>query len=265
MGTILKSAYASNLLLAVVVLLLATMFILGDLSADSVNVASTNDPAFNGMITDHGPSSDDVNANRDESFGMDVEVKDSYTVSLATLSEETKRLLEAVSRGSVYVFDVEGIEDSVISVWLEQFEKGEKLPNLFGPTSSRFFETEDKVQVIFDYHYQSNYNDDEDQEVLSLTTAIMIDGSMSKGYTEIPLTKTEMKSWSSLNEKREVPRNQPVSVMMILEKNASQMSVLTHWPEQYDLTGTLPEELAEFDRVIFFRIMIEDSGASAKW
>lgn len=52
-------------------------------------------------------------------------VKDEYSVSPAELSDETKKMIKAVSRGDVFVFDIERMPGTDLSLWVEEYEQGE--------------------------------------------------------------------------------------------------------------------------------------------
>lgn len=116
------------------------------------------------------------------------------------------------------------------------------------------------MRVIFKYEYAGNMDQEENEYVLSIMNAIMKKESIAKVYTEVPREGIGSRIWWSLDTPRESPLNQPVTVITIVEDDTNGIFVSSSWSDEYDQDGVLPKELADYDRVLFFRVMVEGNS-----
>lgn len=184
------------------------------------------------------------------------------TIGPADLSDETSRIINALGVGNIHVFDMQLNEDQpvTIRVWGEYFEDGVKKDPLFDFSSGARAGTEHhkgNSQILFQYNFAEDEN--EDERALRLLSAILFDQGSSSGASEVVLpTNAGGRVTSPMNSDREITMNQPVTLLTIIEDDGDFIGSGEGSVIRYDETGEEPADMLQYDRVILFRLMIEE-------
>ncbi|RXT07271.1 hypothetical protein [Ammoniphilus sp. CFH 90114] len=183
------------------------------------------------------------------------------TLSVASLSDETKRIIGGLGLDQVQVFDLENntIEPLMVHLSVEWFENGVKQEDLLHMgmgKSNAMQEQRKKSQVLFSYDFKEVEGSKE--RSMHISASIMDKGGSSSTEREVALpVLSGGRLTSPLNEKVDLMMNRPVTVLTILEDDdGNGISYNGRLFAQYDETGEVPEEMLEYDRVILFRVKL---------
>ncbi|GAB7389369.1 hypothetical protein BSNK01_32070 [Bacillaceae bacterium] len=183
------------------------------------------------------------------------------TVAPANLSAEAKTLLPALGLDHVLVFDVmlRGAHVSRLSIWLEVFEKGNEQPRAFDFEVS-LAEREGKGKkgngrVVF--AFDSEEMKEEDKERRKVIGAwIDNSGVASAANALVAAQSPKGRLVTPLSEKREIGKNEPVTLAQIIEDDGSAVSSGDLW--QYDAGKAGKEIFSPYDRMYLLRMEIKE-------
>jgi hypothetical protein len=185
-------------------------------------------------------------------------------VKPAELADETKRIFSIIGQhAQLFDVDVDPDQASMIKVWVERFEHGEKRENVIDygvgidlPDAQEASGKLHREQLLF---ILSQNQDQRTQERrLSITSAVMSDASAGSTTSDVhlpPHTGSQL-TWMNSAE-LELHLNRPVTLGFLIEFDDRTIRHSGGSAEEYDATGNLPEELRRHDRVFLLRMMLQ--------
>lgn len=177
------------------------------------------------------------------------------TIAPAALIEETKRLINSLGIDNVHVFDIRHSVGNILFTTIDYYEKGIKKDPLLGIGTNIF--DRDQSQVVFVYDFDQNMQQERE---LRVSTALLDDSGSSSSQVIIPLPdQLGMRISKVLSTENKLHINQPVTVITVIEHSGNSIGFSTGTISEFDETGVFPTELAEYERVYLFRVMLRDS------